>query len=198
MTDNYHYIVAGLPDLLLDFEQKPFDFARILHAITEQLSPKDQRWIEWLQFGMAPERLGPHFYRATAKAKNAFIRDYFAFDFEMRQFLAELSRHRAESASANVMQGLKNRSDLSASLFAVLDTENILEREQKFDRLRWSYANEICTFHHFDIDIILCFLLKASIIERWMRLDKARGQELFKNLVTEIKTVKNNENHRNS
>ncbi|MDR2586474.1 MAG: DUF2764 domain-containing protein, partial [Prevotellaceae bacterium] len=112
--------------------------------------------------------------------------------------LADISRHKTGLEPPNALQGIKNQSDLSTRLFAVLETENILEREQKFDRIRWEYANEICTYHYFDIDKVLCFWLKVSIIERWMRLDKATGQALFKDLVQEIKTVKYNENHRNS
>jgi len=198
MVPNYHYIVAGLPDILLDFEQKPLDFTRIVDAITQTLSPKDQRLIEWLQRGLAQECLSPHFHRAAAKIKNSFIRDYFAFDLEMRQLLATVSLLKEASAPANALQAVKNQSDLSARLFAALETEHIVEREQKLDRLRWERATEICTFHYFDIDVILCFLLKVSIVKRWMHLDKARGQKLFKELVTEIKTVKYNENQRNS
>jgi len=183
MANNYQYIVAGLPDLLLDFGHKSFDIARIKTSIREQLSPKDQRWIDWLDFGLNPARLGPHFYRMAAKTKNAFIREYFAFDWQMRTVLAAVSGRKE-------VHLLRNQSDIAPRLLTILETENILEREQKLDRLRWDKANELCTFHYFDVDVVLCFLLKISIIERWMRLDKVRGRELFGEMVREIKANK--------
>lgn len=186
MTNNYPYIVAGLPDLLLDFAGKPFDGVKIRSALKEQISPKEQRWIAWLEFGLQSDRLGAHFYRAASKLHNSFIRDYFAFDLEMRRILASVRSHTPRTGW--------ERSELATFLFSILETGNILEREQKLDQLRWNKANELCTFHYFSIEVILCFLLKLSIVERWIGLDKVRGQELFNTLVQEIKeTPKNHE-----
>lgn len=55
------------------------------------------------------------------------------------------------------------------------------------DLLRWNIANEICTFNYFDIERILLFLLKASIVKRWSKLDKKTGAELFRKFVSEVK-----------
>ena len=208
MASNYHYIVAGLPDLLLDFEGKHFDYNRIKEAIHEHLEPKDQRWTDWLAFGLQPHRLSSHFYRAVSKTQNPFIHNYFSFDQQLRNILAALTARKNGQDLVSVLIGndevteallhskaadfgLKSQIDFAPRLFSILEEENILEREQKLDRLRWDKANEICTFHHFNINVILCFLLKTSIIERWLTLNRERGQELFKTLVHEIKTQRN-------
>jgi len=62
-----------------------------------------------------------------------------------------------------------------------------VEREQKTDMLRWEKATELTTFHYFDIDVILAFLLKASLVARWAKLDKETGTRLFRELVEEVK-----------
>jgi len=204
MANNYHYIVAGLPDFLLDFEAKPFDCVRVKEAVIEQLEPKERRWTDWLALGLQPHCLSSHFYRAVGRTRNPFIHNYFTFDKQLRNILAAFTARKDGVAISSVLVGndeiteallhskaadfgLKSRLDFAPKLFSILEEENILEREHKLDRLRWDKANEACVFHYFDINVVLCFLLKVSILERWFALDRERGQELFQGMVQEMR-----------
>ena len=69
----------------------------------------------------------------------------------------------------------------------ILENKNIMEREQNIDLLRWEKANEICTYNYFDIDVILSFILKSALVQRWAKLDKAAGEKMFMQLVADIK-----------
>ena len=40
---------------------------------------------------------------------------------------------------------------------------------------------------YFDLDVVLAFVVKLKMVERWLRLDEATGRELFRKLVKEIK-----------
>lgn len=70
-----------------------------------------------------------------------------------------------------------------AAVLAGSCNEHPLEREQKIDSLRWEKASELCTFHYFDIHVILAFFLKASLVACWARLDKETGSRMFRNWV---------------
>lgn len=201
---NYHYIIAGLPDLILDFESSGYDFDALFQHIQEMSSKEDRRCMEWLFFGLKEENLNNHFFRAAKKSKTKFIREYFEFDLELRNIQAAyIARKNSLDPSAYLIGeteftdqlkyskaadfGLSLYSDSAPVIIKALDTENILDREQMLDNLRWNKANEICTFNYFDINVILSFLLKAAIVKRWNKLDRKKGALIFKQLVDEVK-----------
>lgn len=203
--NNYHYIIAGLPDLVLDFDSTPQKFDHIIeHIHFSFTNPKERRAIEWLQFGLKEENLNHHFYRVIANSKIKFLREYFAFDLELRNIIAAHTSRKLSLATDSYLVGenqitdqLKNSkaadfalshySEIAPTLLKILSNTNILEREQQIDLLRWQKANEICTFNYFDINPILSFILKVSLVNRWTLLDKKIGIELFDQLVKEVK-----------
>ena len=48
-------------------------------------------------------------------------------------------------------------------------------------------AEDLTTFHYFDIDAVLGYLAKLKIADRWIVLDEEKGRELFQQLVKEVK-----------
>ncbi len=201
---NYHYIIAGLPNIVLDFESSGYDFDALFGHISEMSSEQDRRCMDWLFFGLNEENLSNHFYRAVKESKNKFIREYFTFDLELRNFQAAYIARKNSLDPADYLIGdnevieqlkisrapdfgLNFYSDNASQVFKILDNNNILEREHLLDKLRWEKANEICTFNYFDINVILAFLLKASIVKRWHNLDRKRGAIVFKQLVDEVR-----------
>ena len=209
---NYHYIIAGLPDLVLDFESSGFDFDSLKDQIVSMSSPEDTRCIEWLLLAQKEEYLNHHFYRVAQKSKNKFIREYLKFDLEIRNIQAAFIARKnsidiseqlvGENEFTDLLKagkgadfGLSSISESAPAIIKILDNENILEREQLLDNLRWNKANEICTFNYFDLNVILSFLLKASIVSRWNKLDRKRGAQIFRQLVNEVKGTYKSENN---
>lgn len=210
---NYHYIIAGLPDMVLDFETSGYDFDALFEHISEMSSEQDRRCMEWLFFGLNEENLNNHFYRAAKKSKNKFIREYFTFDLELRNFQAAYIARKNSLDPVNYLIGenevtemlkrskasdfgLSLFSDTASEIFKILENKNILEREQLIDKLKWEKANEICTFNYFDINVVLSFLLKLTIVKRWYKLDKKKGAIIFNQLVEEMqKTFKPENNY---
>lgn len=192
--NNYHYIIAGLPELLLKGENKDFSYRTIRDGIYSWSSDKDKRLIEWLEFGNTDSNLNIHFYNAALKHGNSFIRDYYKMDLQIRNRKVDYvaRSNNAISASSAYTINPENcdisleESD-SARLDRIFQTADILEKEQMLDKYKWEKIDSFTTFNYFDINKILAFLAKAMLIERWNRLDREQGMKLFEKLVQEIK-----------
>ncbi len=204
MMNNYYYIIAGLPVLDLDYQSRNFSLESFTGQIFPHLGNRDKRLIERLLFGLKTENLSSHFYRTVKGSKSRFLREYFSFDLIIRNIIATDAGLKTRQDSSQFIYGLgeqagkigKNISSLSAfaseyefgpKLMQILENKNIMEREQNIDLLRWEKANEICTYNYFDIDVILSFILKSALVQRWAKLDKAAGEKMFMQLVADIK-----------
>ncbi len=204
MMNNYYYIIAGLPVLDLDYENRNFSVDSFLGHIVPQLNKKDKRLIDWLLFGLKNENLTPHFYRTIKNSKSDFLKKYFGFDLVVRNILSADIAFKTNQDPYKFIFGFgdteglfsKGRSsiasiaseyDFGPKLLNIIEISNIMEREQAIDLLRWDKATEICTYNYFDIDVILSFILKSSFVQRWARLDRKSGEQMFRQLVDEIK-----------
>ena len=69
MMNNYEFIIAGLPQLALDFQSGSFDFQELTGSLRNMLSKKDNRLLDWLEKGLESRFMNIHFtgqYRVTA------------------------------------------------------------------------------------------------------------------------------------
>ena len=65
--DNYVYIVAGLPELIISYEGSDFNYAATKSSIMELLSLSDQRLVELMEEGFDESTLGADFYTRAAR-----------------------------------------------------------------------------------------------------------------------------------
>ncbi|MBO5651574.1 MAG: DUF2764 family protein, partial [Selenomonas sp.] len=66
----------------------------------------------------------------------------------------------------------------------------IRARERGLDDIMWAKADELVQMHIFDVDIILAFIAKLKIADRWNKLDPESGREMFRRLVQEIRNTR--------
>ena len=190
---NYHYIIAGLPELLLNADNKGFSYDAVRDSIYQSSSDKDRRFIEWFEFGNSEENLTPHFYRAAMRCKNRFIRLYFALDLEIRNRKVDFVSEKLGKDGDNYRIEVKDAIDLDLSneqltrLTEIFANKNILEKEQMLDKFKWEYISDLNPYGTFDMDVILAFLAKGKLIDRWNKLDRAAGEEMFRKLVDEVR-----------
>ena len=52
---------------------------------------------------------------------------------------------------------------------------------------RWNWMEDAIFFDYFTIERIFAFLLKLEMIERWISLDKERGNQLFRSIIESLK-----------
>ena len=174
---NYPYIIASFPDLLLDFEQHPLDVAATVAEVKGQLSEKDCKLVDWLEFGFDGSHLTPHFYRGIRQTGNRFLTHWFDFDRKLR--LAKVAYLAGEPVREEFPE-----LDKAEIIFKV---EDLFQREKLLDRLVWNKAVELVDFDIFTIDTILSLIAQLHIVARWNRLDPETGAKMFRKLVDEVR-----------
>ena len=196
---NYEYIVASLPDITTGWkfgEKGPEDY---IEEIVSLCSEKDRKLIEFLMSGYLEENLNAGFYSEALTHKDAFIREYFRFDLNVRnakvKYLNKALGRDAEKdvllfgedATQAVLDAVADEFEEASDLETILHTGDILSREKGIDDLMWEKIDSLTTFNYFDIDSILGFITKLNIVARWYRLDEQTGREMFKKLVDEVR-----------
>lgn len=145
----------------------------------------------------AEELLLGGFYKKMMQHDNFFIRNYFTFDFRLRNILLAINKRKfnideiklLETEDDEVLQRLKtstaNDFGLSASvdyiqpLLDVFEKDDIVYREKFIDQLRWDMIDQINTFSYFKVDVLFGYLIKLMIVERWLAMGVKSGQEAF-------------------
>lgn len=186
--DNYVYIVAGLPELTSGFETIGFDYAALKESVMELLSEKDQQLVELMEEGFDEQTLGADFYAKAAESKNRFIREYFDFDGRLRNMKVQyLAKRLGKDGNAFLVNLPEADFDEGKQIEEILADADFVKREQKMDELKWEKASDIARMDYFNMNAILAFLVKAKTVQRWAELDTAKGEEMFRKLVKEIR-----------
>ena len=189
--NNYEYIIAGLPLLQQDGRENP-DTEAILAEIREQLGSKDILILDLLLDSYEPLKLNADLYLKAAASRNRFIRNFFEMDLGVRNAKVEyLNRTlgRPEGTDILILDPEKEATEFEqkAEVDAILEGGDILARERGLDDFYWKAVDTLTVMDVFDLDVILAFVVKLKLVERWLRLDEATGRELFRKLVKEIK-----------
>ena len=186
--DNYVYIIAGLPELVVSYDGSDFDYAATKESIMELLSEKDQQLVELMEEGFDENTLGAEFYAKAAASKNRFVREYFDFDGRLRNMKVNYLAKRLGKESDPYLVNLDEADfEEEKRIQEILENPDFVVREQKMDELKWEKASDIACMDYFNMNAILAFLVKAKSVQRWAELDKAKGQEMFQRLVKEIR-----------
>ena len=84
--------------------------------------------------------------------------------------------------------GLSDEIKDMENIIQIFEIENILDREMKLDTHFWKFLDDITFFNYFSVEKVLAFMLKLFITERWLKLDKERGQQIFNQFLEELKS----------
>lgn len=155
---------------------------------------------------MLPENeLTTLFYDEMLKLDNAFLRDWFAFDLNLRNIVTALLARKYDipyeyqiigtGETSNIIRkshardfGLGAEIEYLEELSSLVKNDNVQEREKAIDELRWSYLDEKIFFEYFTVEKLLAFVIKLGIAERWLGIDKEVGNEMFKKLLKELQS----------
>lgn len=186
--DNYVYIVAGLPELTLAFEQSGFMYDTVRDHFYPLLSEKDRQAIDLMEESFSEETLNADFYCKVEAHSNRFLREFFHFDLLVRNMKVKyLGRRLNQQVDKYLIDTADSDFEEEKQVQAIFDNPDFVLREQQMDKLYWDKASEITRMDYFNLNVILAFLIKARIIQRWAAMDKTRGAELFATLVKEVK-----------
>lgn len=188
--NNYEYIIASLP--VPDESAGKLDAESVLADIKSLCSETDNRLIDLLLDSFDPDKLDAAFYERALSSHNAFIREYLRYDLRVRNVKVEyINRSLGRQEGIDVMPEPGDGDfDGKAEVDDVLEQSDILARERGLDKLMWNKADELVLMHVFDLDVILAFVAKIKITDRWNKLDPQTGRELFRRLVDEIRKTR--------
>ena len=188
--NNYEYIIASLP--VSDENAGALDAGALISEIRSLCSETDNRLIDLLLDGFDPDKLDSSFYMHAFASNNAFIKDFFLYDLKVRNTkVGFINRRLGRPEGLDVLpEPGEEDFDGKAEVEAVLEQDDILARERGLDKLMWNKADELVLMHLFDLDVILAFVARIMITDRWNKLDPQTGRELFRCLVDEIRNTR--------
>ena len=160
-------------------------------------TPEEER------FGIE-DKLHGFYYHYAMKCGNKFVSDWFELNLNVNNILAAMAARKykmdvtkvsvgtnfvAEALrSSNARDfGLADDLEYFEQLTRINDTVDLVEREKKIDLLKWNWMEDNTFFNYFTIEKIFVFLMKLEMIERWVSLDKEKGNEMFRKLIDQLK-----------
>ena len=190
--NNYEYIIASLPLLSPDATNVQVDADEVIAEIRSQCSKKDNALIDFLLEGYNQDTLGRDFYLKALSHRDRFIREYFAFDLNLRNAKVRYINGALGRAPMQDIVVLDQSEDAQQpepdpELDAVFVADDLIQRERKIDDFIWEKVENMVLMELFTMDRILAFIVKLRIIDRWMKLDENTGREMFRVLVDEIR-----------
>lgn len=150
------------------------------------------------------DRLAALYYAYAMKCRNKFVSSWFAFNLTMNNVLVALTARKFKMDIAPLIVGdtevcealrtsgardfgLTGEVDFLDQLVKISETEELVEREKKIDQLRWNWMEEVTFFNYFTVERLFVFLLQLEMIERWISLDKEKGNQLFRSIIATLK-----------
>ncbi len=150
-------------------------------------------------------QLAELYYQYIQILDNEFIRNWYDFEVGLTNILTAFNcrKHQMEiqgeligdnELTANLAKsnardfGISNEFPKLEAILRAVEEDNILEKEKKIDLLKWELLDDWTFFHYFTIEKIFAYILKMEMIERWLRLDKKTGEELFNRLLTNLES----------
>ena len=150
------------------------------------------------------DRLAALYYEYAMKCKNKFVSSWFAFNLTMNNILVALTARKFKMDIAPLIVGdtevcealrtsgardfgLTGEVDFLDQLVKISETEELVEREKKIDQLRWNWMEEATFFNYFTVERLFVFLLQLEMIDRWISLDKEKGNQLFRSIIATLK-----------
>lgn len=144
------------------------------------------------------------YYEYAMQCKNDFVSSWFEFNLNVNNVLVALTarKYRMPIASlivgdTDICQALKTSNardfglttelDYFDQLLKISETDDLVDREKRLDQLRWKWMEDKTFFDYFSIERLYVFLLQLEIIERWISLDKEKGNQMFREIIDSLK-----------
>jgi len=84
--------------------------------------------------------------------------------------------------------GLSQEYEYINTLVNAYDNENLYNREKQIDIIRWKRLEQLTDLNFFSVEVVLVYLLKLQILDRWVKLDKESGKAAFKNILDQLQS----------
>ena len=195
----YEYLLAGLPELKAGSDT-PISLEKLEELLDEQLSAGDKQLLDLLRVPIDEQTL-----EQGLKARNRFIREWFAFNRDMNNVLvAQICRKHnfdvkqqivgegevAEQLRTHTTQkdfGLNEVMNDPQELLALAQIEDLMAREKAMDAIRFEWLQSRTEFDFFSSEMVFAYYLEAVMLHRWSILTVEEGEKIFRALVADMK-----------
>lgn len=165
MSGYYIYLISSLP--MLHFGAKPpFSMESFFSVCAELISPED--------------------LEALKNSLNDFgAGGYHDFETALRNELVKIRAQRKHLDASKFLRR-DGYADQWISHIAVGACRNpsVIDAEKMLDLDRWRFLDELSIGHYFDMESLMIYARKLSILERWERVRAADADELLKEALT--------------
>ncbi|MDP8215878.1 MAG: DUF2764 family protein [Candidatus Kaelpia imicola] len=153
--DRYYYLISQLP--LLDFDGKNY-------ISSDYFLEQAAKWLSPADFKVLKKANIDDIY--VSDSDKGIVREYKSFEYNLRD---NIVKFREGSLESIVDENLK----------AVLVNTDPLKIELEIFYLRWSFIDQIGSYHHFDLESTVVYFYKLQILDKISQFDKERGKKLF-------------------
>ena len=153
---------------------------------------------------MYEDHLAALYYSYAMQCGNEFVASWFEFNLNVNNILVAFTARKYKwDVSRNIVGytevsealktsnardfGLTGEVEYFDQLHKINELTELVDREKRLDTLRWNWMEDAIFFDYFTIERLFAFLLKLEMIERWMALDKEKGNQLFRSIIDELK-----------
>lgn len=151
------------------------------------------------------DQLTSLYYDYASSCQNEFIADWYTFNLNITNILAAVNclkygfnRESAVIGSSEIAKAIResNSRDFGIApvfpevdeVLRIAEEPELYERERKIDLLKWNWLEENGFFHYFDVEHLFIYLVRLELLERWVRLEKETGLQVFREMIGELQT----------
>jgi hypothetical protein len=195
----YEYLLAGLPELKAGSDS-PISLEKLDELLDEQLSGADKQLLDLLRVPIDEVTL-----EQGLKAKNRFVREWFAFNRDMNNVLvAQICRKHGfdvkqqvigEGEVAEQLRTHSNQKDFGLNelpgdyqaILALAQIEDLMAREKGMDAIRFEWLHDRTEFDFFSPEMVFAYYLESVMLHRWSLLTVEEGEKVFRGMVADMK-----------
>lgn len=151
------------------------------------------------------DQLASLYYDHASACKNEFISQWYVFNLNITNILTAMNcmkygfdRESAVVGTSEISEAIRysNSRDFGITpifpeveeVLRIAEEPDIYERERKIDLLKWNWLEENGFFHYFDVEHLFIYLLRLELLERWVRLEKETGLQVFREMIGQLQT----------
>ena len=84
--------------------------------------------------------------------------------------------------------GLAAEYDWVEKVVSLMSNKDLLARERGLSELEWDFIDKELTYEYFSFDVLMGYMLKLKILDRWSKLDYDSGRKVFMDLVDRFRS----------
>ncbi len=142
-------------------------------------------------------------YQEIDNFKNAFIKEYFNFELELMNFKSALSLRKNNQELGNKIIPCgdyydaivkNNNADFGLGstvyyldkLLEAYKTDDLVKIERCIEDIRWDKLDDMTAMDHFNERAVFAYMIKLASVERWLKLNEKKGEEMLNNFINKI------------